>query len=307
MVEEKYLVKSFINYMDRIGKRQAAKLYYFLLKRFAESINVKFEELNFNHMDNASLEMFVSTLVPRTANAFVSSVKSYFTYLKKTSITDDDYYMFSRMADKLAVKSVKVPRIITKKALSDLELEMLLDFLKYDKDEFLYATAVFHFYLGARPVELAQKFREGEIDFESNHPERVIDFDNKLISIITAKTGDQRIIPLDDRIIPYAEIWYEGHEKIAEQARGREWLTNHLRTKSKYLGFKVTAKTARRTFETKMRLKPINNLRADKQFYIDYWIGHTTTIPDIYTDFIEAIEDIKKSFAPQNYVFDYLD
>jgi len=56
-----------------------------------------------------------------------------------------------------------------------------------------------------------------------------------------------------------------------------------------------------------MRLKPINNLRADKQFYIDYWIGHTTTIPDIYTDFIEAIEDIKKSFAPQNYVFDYLD
>ncbi|MHC1624792.1 MAG: hypothetical protein ACXQS2_02190 [Methermicoccaceae archaeon] len=307
MVEEKYLVKSFITYMDRIGKRQASKLYYYLLKNYAEHINVAFEELNFNHMDNASLEMFVSTLAPRTANAFVSAVKSYFTYLKKTSITDDDYYLFSRMADKLSVKCKKIPRVITKKALSDMELEMLFDFLKYDKDEFLYASTVFHFYLGARPVELAQKFREGEIDFSGNQAERIVDFDNKLISIITAKTGDQRIIPLDDRIIPFVEIWFSGHEEIAEQTRGREWLTNHLRTKCKYLGFKVTAKTARRTFETKMRLKPINNLRADKQFYIDYWIGHTTSIPDIYTDFTEAIEDIKRSFAPHNYVFDYLD
>jgi len=293
----KFRVRDFLDHLERIGKQQASESYYYKFRILANHIGVDIEELSHEQISPLVLAECTSKLEPSTANTLIAAVRSYLKFLKKGAVSDEDYYKYARLYDRLTEVSYrKIPRVITRKGIGLSNLKLCLEEIDYD--EHLFASTMVHYYLGSRPVELAYEFEEGRINLKEERKiaERKIDFEQKLIAIITAKTEDERIIPIDNRMVPYFEVWYENLGKVLRCERPREWLTRRLRNKTP---IKITAKTARQTLETQMR-------RRWDQWIVDYWIGHTTKIPDIYTDFVEAIEDIRAEYMPNHYLFDEL-
>ena len=292
-------IGDFLDYLRKIGKLQTAETYYYRFKLLAQHVGVCAEELSYEHITPLTLQTCAARLKPRHANVLIAATRSYFKFLVKSAGSEEEHrrfvYLYHRICD---VPYFDVKRVIRRKGLSPEKLKQVLEAI--EDDYYLLASTLIHFYLGCRPAELAQPFEAKTIDFENrSEPERIIDFDNKLISIITAKTGDERVVPIDDRMIPHFEVWYEGLERVLRWERPREWLTKTL-GRRRNVPFRITAKTARQTFETQMRM------RVEKQWAINYWLGHSTEIPDVYTDFVEAIEDLRNILVPRHYLFEEL-
>ena len=285
-------VVDFLDHLERKNKLKARRLYYFMFKKFAEFVGVRLEELSWKHMVPVKVEECMANLTPRTANSLLAAVRSYARYLKGITLESQE---FTKLYDQISenVDWVEVPQSVEIKSPTLEELEEILDSID---DDYIYAFAVVIFYLGCRPVEISQKFQSKFLNLRKRDcktGERVIDFDQKLIAIITAKTKYERVIPIDDRVLPYFETWFEGLDRVLECQRPEEWFTRMMRNR----GFNITAKTARIMFETEMRM------RTNKQPYINYWIGHKKEIEDIYTDFAKSLPKIKEEIMLKHYIY----
>ena len=291
-------VVDFLDHLERKNKLKARRLYYFMFRKFAEFVGVRLEELSWKHMVPIKIEECMANLAPRSANALLSAVRSYAKYLKGSTLDPEQYNRFLMFYDQIDenVEWAKVPEIVEIKSPSLEELEEILELID---DDYIYAFAVVIFYLGARPIEISQKFEEKTLDLRNRDyrkGERAIDFDQKLIAIITAKTGVERVIPIDGRVLPYFEAWFDGLNDVLECKRPEEWFTRMMRNR----GLPITAKTARIFFETEMRM------RTNKQAYINYWIGHKKEVSDIYTDFARSFPKIKEEIIGKHYIFEIL-
>ena len=294
-------VPNFLDHLLKVGKSKSAETYYYQLKLYAKHLGVKLEELDYTKIDPLTLSECMAKLdSPNSANTLLAAVKSYAKYLKKTAKNREEYNDFSWFYDSIAeVEYRPIPRIPTvEKGIEPKHLVQLFNIVYEDGDYHLLSSLVTNFYLGNRPVELAHEFRVEPITFKEEKAVRKIDFENKLISIITAKSkGSMRIIPIDDRVLPFFKVWYENLDKVLRVERPREWLTRRVRKYKKY-GFNITAKTARQTFETEMRS------RMD-QWKVNYILGHAGSTPDIYTGWKKIInEDLRKELAEKHYLFD---
>jgi len=292
-------VVSFLNHLVKVGKLKSAETYYYQFKLYSKHLGINLEEVDYTTITPLSLSECMAQMNPNSANTLLAAVKSYARYLKKTAKNREEYNDFSWFYDSLAEVDYRtIPRLPTgDKGIQPHRLAELLHVV-WEKDEHLLSAIVVHFWLGCRPVELAHEFKEEEVTFDEKQAVRKIDFDNKLISIITAKTGgSMRIVPIDDRVLPFFRVWYDNLDRVLSVRRPREWLTKKVRRFRKD-GFKVTAKTARQTFETEMRG------RMD-QWKVNYVLGHATTIPDIYTGWEKIINvDLRKELSEKHYLFD---
>jgi len=313
-------IAQYFKYLLLSGRTSAACNYYYRLKKFAEFLGKNLQDLNASDFKPTTVEIFKSKLNSRqTVNCFLSAARGFLAFLRDEAIDDDEKYVkYSRMYDRL--KKIKLERrvlVLYKKALTRGEAVELLTVAK--EDEHLFNAVVVHLWLGARPVELARPFKEKTINLNIRKPkeaekEPVIDYENGLINIITAKTKNPRIIPIHNDILPYFESFFENHDIVLNYFRPREWLTRNL----KKLNVQVTAKTFRYTFETLMSEKLASKvlegwsapLRVKDEdptgWIVKYWIGHLTDISNVYRDYTELMSFLREEIVPIHYLLDIL-
>jgi len=285
---------SFIEHLERTGKEPASKTYYYVLNAYARWLGKALDQLTPDDFSPAEVQTYMAQLEkPRTANTFLSACRSYAKYRWLNSKPDNimDYLTEDRFYKGMySIPYREIPELVRVKALDIDTLASLLSIIEEDVggDSLLYAGVMVHFYLGARPVELACPYDFGAIDFRNPQLVYRVDMRKKVISIITAKARGtkQRVVPFPDSMDEYVRRWFKS--KVGTYCRPREWMTKRLKKYSRRLGVDVTAKTARQTVETHFKRERL------EQWVTNYWLGHTTTIPDIYSDFSLLIRDMRE-------------
>ena len=292
-----FRVTEYLEYLEDV-KPFAAKAYFSLIKRYAEFIGKSVEDLTLFDFTKARVERLIKRIKnPHTANTLVKVCHGIASYVEDNYIDLPSEQYHKKESICKALKKIEyreVPEEARREALSEEKLEELLSVIS---DDLVYSATVVHFYFGARPVELSQPYVEARINFEDSretvdkYGRRVVDWDQKLICIPVAKSELRyRILPVHDLVIPHLKLWMDNLEDISTYGgrRGEEWFTKHIKPYSKKIGFNVTARTARKTFETIMTKKGLN------QWMINFWLGHKGKVPDIYKDKTMLMEDLKK-------------
>lgn len=299
------MITDFLSHMQAV-KPSAFKLYTSMLRGYAAWLDKSVEALTPDDFRKALIERYIaeelSTKSPYSVNAFVAAIRSFSSY-----ITDNYYYDDRLLRFAMSLRSLKyeeVGRPMKLEALSVEELEMLL--AKID-NPFLYSATLVHFYFGARPVELAARFKEKKIDlkdvdgFVKEHGFWVVDYSQQLVLIKTAKSKRRyRIIPLHDSIVEHFRVWNNGIERVLNYCRPNEWFTNNIWLSAQKAGLNVTAKTARKTFETLMTERKLD-IRIAR-----YWLGHKGGIEEVYTDYVQLLDHIKAEVFPRHHVIEIL-
>ena len=309
------VVKSFLKHMEK-AKPKAHRLYTFAFKDYVEWLRKEYgiekdvEELTLEDMKPAWIESYINDIPnPHTANSYLSAFKSLFKFVQKEFIPksmEEFIYITQYFKGLDAIKMREIPKYFSKEALTEVEVAKLLDVAL--EDEFMYSAIVVHFYFGARPVELAQKFKEVEIDL--NHVadlvkvygRAMIDFKKKIICLPIAKSKTRiKLIPFDF-ITKHMEVWYNNIDTVLNYCRPNEWFTDHIKPYARRAEIgRVTAKTARKTFETMWRMV------ENRQWVIDYLLGHSTSVPDIYSDYNVLMPEIRKTIEEKHYLLKLLD
>ena len=282
-------IKEFIEYYNYIG-RKIAKPYYYLLREFEGWLRGRGKTMD--SFTATDVEMFMAEVArrsPRSANLFLSAIRKYAEWRVRNAPSDIAFVREQRRLYELkGLRPIKVPREIKKEALTLEELERLLVATKPNPTLFV-ATAV-HFYFGWRPVEGAKLVADARIDWDRNY-----------MVIKTAKVGNERILPWAPELTPVVKAWYRvATTRLAHMKRPEEWYTKAIKPISRRLGLKVTARTARKTFETQMRRIGV------EQWAINFLLGHTTQVPDIYTDWDVLREYLADIMSNRHYMMPVL-
>lgn len=263
----------FTKYLNSTGKEKASELYYKLLSKFSKSYSLA----DFTVLD---VEVYISNLPPRTANAVIAAVKKFCWWKAQ----QDDYTKWSRIKDGLTDIRKKIPMVIQKEALTMPEVETLLSEITEPN---LLNSVILLFYFGWRPVELTDRLAHGNIDKK-----------NQTVKIIGAKTKDERIVPYADWIEPVLIDWREFSKKLVRRNKQPElWIRNMLNRRYKHgsISIQMTPRMARKTFQTFMRKSNI------EEWKIDYLLGHKTGIPGVYTDWSMMVEDLRPVMDDYHY------
>ena len=282
-------VDEFIEYYESLGKK-IAKPYYYLLKGFEEWLEERNKDIN-NFTPN-DVEMYfrrVATSSPRSANLFLSAVRKYAEWRTRGATTDQEFMREQRRLMAIqGIRMVKVPREIKKEALSAPELKRLI-LATIGRPELLAGTVV-HFYFGWRPYEGAVLIADADVHWDENY-----------MIIRTAKVGNERILVWSDDVSPFVEYWYDfAVDRLSQLSSPEEWYTKAIKPVARRLGLKVTARTGRKTFETQMRKAGV------EQWAINFILGHTTSIPDVYTDWDELREKLRDIMVNKHYMIPIL-
>jgi len=306
----------FLDYLYE-NKPGAYKLYSQALRGYVRWLRSKFRRER--EVDELTLEdlkpMYVESFLSRyknsyTFNAYLSAFRSLARFAQKELIpttVEEFMYLHRFVAGIDMIKDREVPKYFSREALSEEELEELL--VAVAEDEMLFSATVVHFYFGARPIELAQRYVEVKLELNrvgelvKRHGRAMVDFESCIVCMPVAKTRTRvKVLPFRP-IADHFELWLSNIDEVLKYARGRanEWYTKHIKPYSERLGFPVTAKTGRKTFETMMRMRGV------EQWKIDYWLGHSTSIPDIYTDYNLLLPEIEKSIVGNHYLLEVLE
>ena len=280
-------VEAFIEHVRMQRGWKTAKPYYYTLKKFESWLQDKGKTID--EFTVPDVELFMSGLVPRTANVFLSAIRRYARWRAENAITTEEFILEQRRLMGLYnVRPVKVPRQIRKEALSIDELAKLLDAVR--EDPVLYVATVVHFYFGWRPIEGTVHFMEAQIHWNERY-----------MILKTAKAKHERILPWAEEIDGYVREWYKIMKRLIKYKHPEEFYTKHIKPIAEnVLGFKITARTARKTVETQFRKRGI------EQWKIDAILGHTTKIPDIYSDWTELLEDLRVIMEEKHYLLEVL-
>jgi len=296
------------------SKKSAYRLYSIVLDKYARwlrrvhKIEKNYDELTLEDLKPSWVESFLSRYGNSyTFNSYLSAFRSLAKYAQKEFIprTIEEFTYLHRFVNGLSLISVmETPKYFSKEALTEEELERLLEVVS--EDDLMYPATVVHFYFGARPVELARKYVEATINLDrigeivEEHGRAVVDFDSKIVCMPIAKSKTRvKVLPFDF-IYDYFRTWFENLDEITRYGNNRsnEWYTKRIKKYARRIGLKITAKTARKTFETLMRRRGV------EQWIVDYWLGHRTQVPDIYTDYNVLLPEIRKVIREKHYILD---
>ena len=292
-------IAEFLDYISKTKKKATSETYRKLLKGYLEFIGKTPEEATIFDIDRRSVEKYLRKRPPNTQNTLIAALRSYANFVEdNVPIGSVEKYLMYREAIQRVrrFKRVKTPRMPKKEALTVEELRRLFSLL--DDNETLYNAAAVHFYLGARPIEIATPFVVRRIIPGRQDYGNFIDLENRLVTIVTAKTGDLRIIPYPREMEPFFLAWNEIAEEIMGYGGGREneWFTKKMKKYSAELGIRITAKTARKTVETELSRMGV------PQWQINYWLGHRTGIPDAYRDFTQLLDELRRNIAERHFI-----
>lgn len=223
-----------------------------------------------------------------TANSFLAAIRGYCRF-RVGELEEDDPDLNKEIHRLTRITNLPRKRRTKKLVKVALEPEELRGFINKMKrnamDEQIIAGVIVHFYFGNRPIEFAHPFfvKKMRIDWEKNE-----------MIALTAKTRDERYLAWHPNLTPYLETWLDG----APYLYPSEYITKHIRHYT-INGLKMTAKVARKTVQTQMRLGKIPD------YIIDAILGHvskTSAIGDIYTDFTQVMPRVKDVMTNKHYM-----
>lgn len=276
-------LKSYIHYLNDSGRKTARDTYSILLTTFEKWLTLRGKTLDtFTATD---VEAFVRGCSnSNTGNMYLASIRGYLKF-RSGSIPPGDPRVITetqRYNQVMMVSRLRVPVKRSKVALSVPELSDLLDRIRESGSQEIYDATIVHFYFGARPVELAVNLRDAKINWS----------DRSMI-LLTAKTGSDRFLAWNPKVTPYLKRWY----KRLPLPYARRWYTKNV------CGFsddtiRITAKTARKTVQTQFRLRGIDD------FITDSILGHKSKSPmaDRYTDFQMFDERVRDAMEMKHYM-----
>ena len=292
--EFKLPVKAYLDHLKITGKPKAAKTYGSLLNSFEKWLDKR--GLSIENTTVVMVDEYLSTVTSsKTVQSILNAVRGYFRHR----------YMLLPMGDPSAgielqrfnqlkmLRPRRRPKKLVKMSLTPAELSQLLSKMKEAKvsDE-LYAGVVVLFYFGARPGEMAGLLAEAKVSFAKRE-----------MFIQTEKNRIERYLAWHPKLDPYIKLW---HEFVTNRGRKGlpypgEWITINLKNKmgaSRITGgVRVTSRTARRTFQTQMRLLNVPDI------IIRVVLGHTDkTISDVYTDWTQYVPIVREAMTDSHYM-----
>jgi len=271
-------------FISTINHKKISKPYYYLLKNFEEYLISQGRTLdNFTPSD---VQIFMHKQPPSSSNVFLAAIRQFAEWKAQRAYSAEDYILESRRVLALRqMRPLRNPKKIVKTALNTYELDKLLNNVKVNIPLYI-ATMVF-FYFGWRPSEATNNILDADINF-----------DGRYMIIKTAKAGHDRIVPWSPRMDDYVKGWYlYVKNTLSNYKYPEEWYTKNIKPLSKNIGFKITARSARKTFETQMRKLDI------EQWKIDAILGHTNNkIRDVYTDWTQLLEELRDIMENKHYM-----
>jgi site-specific recombinase XerD len=275
---------TFIDHLVASG-RKIAESYGCLLRNFEEWL--KQRERNLDTFTPADVEEYMSNLNKGTANVFLAAIRKYAKF--RVSMANDGSFVFEdrRYHSLEEIKYRKIPQKIEKRSLTPEEVAKLIELTEYDP--VLQSAVVTTFYFGWRPIEATEKLNRARIKW-----------DKRYIILQTAKSGNERLLPWHPLITSYLKAWYRSLDEILSLRNYDEWLTKKLKHYQKPLHFPVTAKTARRSFETQMKKQ------GTEQWKIDFLMGHAVRVPDVYSDWTELLDEFREPMEEKHYMIEVI-
>ena len=292
-------VKAFLEYLGKSGKVSACETYRHVLNSYARWLGKSSaEDLELEDFMPLKLEEYMQELSPRTANVFVSACRSYMKFRRFNFVPSNVMEFLREEQFYRAVYNISYTEtpVVDARAI---DIETLKKLLRIVEDPMLKSGIILHAYTGARPIELARPYEIKHIDLENVGYGYVVDLKNCIMEIITAKTKRKRLrrlIPFPSSMKKYIVYWFENIDVVVNYERPREWLTKKLIKYRKVVGFNISAKTFRRTVETYFRQAGF------EQWFINYWLGHTHRIPDVYSDWVKLIKFAQRKIKKGHYL-----
>jgi hypothetical protein len=297
-------IAEYLAYLQKV-KPVAAKTYGSILSSYARWIGKPLDELLPDDFLKARIEEFMAVHAnPYTANTIVKACRGYARFIKhnyrpktiEERLLRDDFY-----DDMYSIAYREVPESFGAEAISKEQLEELLLTIN---NKLLYAACIVHFYFAARPIELCQPYAAHCLELDkiaraiAKLGRRIVDFDANLICIPTAKSKERfRILPFDEKVTPYLKLWIKNLDRISRHSKnGVEWFTKRIKPRARRVGIAVTARTARKTFETLMSREKL------EQWVINYWLGHKGGIPEKYRDMAMLIPFVREEVNSRHYI-----
>ena len=284
-------VSKYIAHMKTTGKLGGAKTSGSLLNSFEKWLDARamsIEDITINTVDE-----YLSTV--GSAQPVLNAIRGYFRY-RYTSLPMGHPAVMTEMQryNQLSlVRPKRKPKKLAKVALTTEELSALLKKMKQKGvSEELYAGIVVLFYFGARPGEMAEYLATARISFEKRE-----------MFIQTEKTHVERYLAWSPALDPYIKLWYKF--VTADGRKGLPYPGQWLTMKLKYEmgsgrvtgGVRVTSRTARKTFQTQMRLLNVPDI------IIRAILGHTdNTMSDVYTDWTQFAPIIRENLLNTHYM-----
>jgi len=306
-------VGEFLNSLSPRSRRT----YLFAFKKVAERVGKNVEDLTVDDITlGIAREILKEIKNPYSANVFVSALRSYAKFVKvnyrpkdlNERLARDDFY-----DEMQQLQFLPTPEFSSGDSLTVDELRRLLDCID---DRKVYVATIMYFYTGARAVEIAREYEAKKINLKEPpvQPVAVVDVSKSVMVIPTAKRVlHYRVIPIDP-IVDYAWEWANVSKEVARYAGGRSevWYTTRIQRYAEKAGLKVTAKTARRTFDTIMSARMVEiispNARDEDvgEWIIKYWMGHKGTISDKYRDYAKLIDLLRRTIVKHHYIHEVL-
>ena len=282
----------FIDHLNETGKKSAAILYGSFLFKFQAWLN-KNKRLKLDDTTPVLVEQFLATLnSDSSVNGALAAIRGYFKYKSQSLPMGHPSVIIEmqRLNQISMIKPKRKPRIMKKVSLTPVELKKFLKvFRDSEVSEELYAGVVVLFYFGARSGEMAGLIAEAEIDLKK-----------RSMKIQTEKTHAERYLSWGPEMDRYMKTWYSLASKGLKYPGA--WITKRMKQElrsSKILFFdtEITSRTARRTFETQMRIAGVQDI------IIRAVLGHTQSgISDVYTDWTQFVPEIDKAMRENHYM-----
>jgi integrase len=283
----------YIEHLKTTGKMGGAKTWGSLLRTFEHWLEDRDPPLTIDEVSATIVDEYLSTVgSPRSV---LNAIRGYFRFrYMQVPMGDPSAAIEMQRYNQLTmVRPKRKQKKFEKISLTTPDLKVLLERAeKMDVSPELYAGLVVLFYFGARPREMAEFLASARISFE-----------NRDMFILTEKTLVERYLAWHPKLDPYMKTWYDfvmdGGKKGLPYPG--QWLTvtlkNHMGRDRVIKGVEVTARTARRTFQTQMRLMNVPDI------IIRAVLGHTDkTISDVYTDWTQFAPIIKDSMVNNHYM-----
>jgi len=289
-------------YLEDRREKTTVETYRVLMSGYAKTFGKHLNKMTIEDFRPIEVEERMNAYnAPRSANTLLATVKSFVKWARvNENILDIGTLLRTdNMARGVsAIEFRKVPRAMKSEALTVDSLRLLLSAM--ESDDLLRAATITHFYLGARPVELSSKFKAKGIDPANADIENAIDYENNLISIVTAKTNRTRfrLLPYPPEIEDELRTWVNWTRKLDGYTYKRQWYTKALKPYNKRLGMKVSAKTARKTVMTQMSAGGV------QQWIISYMLGHTEQISGEYRDKTVLLGMIYKEALEHHFILE---
>lgn len=259
-------INRFTQYLTSIGKIPAARIYKFALRGFSSWIGIR--KKTFDNFTVIDVQQYMTGLTNNsTANIFLAAIRSYMKFRNVTLPIGDPRVLIEVQREN-QLRGIGYRSKRTKREKIALTVDELKEFLailgkkpKTPRNELIHSGVILHFYFGARPIELGYWLRTSGVEFPAE-----INWKNNTMQLYTAKRGIFRFLAWHPAITPHLRRWCDA---LPTFTFPNEWLTSRINCYT--IGsVRISAKTARRTFQTQSRLAGIPD------HIIDHVLGHAS-------------------------------